>query len=151
MPLDLGIDRTAKRLAGHAQDQVVGADLCHPVAGVDRRARDVRRDDGALLSVKGVIAQERFRDSFVHAHPVEVATPRVLQGEKFGGEEDLESFFLTEDDKQDIASRADALIEELTVRCARFDAKGKQVGAPVPVVLRRYRGGRWFIYEGLPL
>ena len=49
------------------------------------------------------------------------------------------------------AARADDLVESVNVTVRRYDERGKQVGSPRDVILRRYKGGRWYVREGLGL
>lgn len=94
--------------------------------------------------------QQRFAKYYVHVDPFEVGKIIALKGERFDDGE-VADFFLTSQDKMEISSRADDLKEEVAVGIRTFDEHGKQVSLPKDVILRRYNGGRWYIYEGFPL
>lgn len=94
------------------------------------------------------ITQRRLRDLYVHVEPDSVVEELVLQGEKI---DDLESAFLTEADQALIAAEAKPLIEQVTVRILRYDARGKQVEPDNRMKLRRKAGGPWRIWGPWPL
>ncbi len=96
------------------------------------------------------VNQQQFALNYVHVEPIRVSAPIVLKGERLG-KEDLDTFFLDDDDKKKIQDRSDDLVEEIYVTYRRFDEKGKQVGTPPNIVLRRYKGGRWFVFGGFVL
>jgi len=93
-------------------------------------------------------SQERFAYLYVHVDPYETGKPYVLKGEKI---EDDESFFLTTEDQKEVLERASDLVEAVEVKIRHYDNKGKQVLMPNTIILRRYKGGRWYIYSGFPL
>ena len=95
-------------------------------------------------------SQVGFAKDYVHVEPLSEGKTIVIQGERFD-DEDLDSFFLDEEDKAEILDRADDLVEEVHVTVRRFDEKGKQVGTPRDVILRRREGGRWYIRKGIVL
>lgn len=93
----------------------------------------------------------RFHETYVHVDPYEVGTIEVVKGERLEGKDDLEGLFLDEQDRKELVERADDLIEHIGVWIRMFDDKGKQVGPPKEVILRRYKRGRWHVRDGFPL
>ena len=77
------------------------------------------------------------------------------QGSASGGFESVLANPLATDSQRQRAemglARADDLVELIHVTIRRFDERGKQVGSPRDVILRRYKGGRWYVREGLAL
>lgn len=92
----------------------------------------------------------RYDEIYVHIDPFEVGKITALKGEILDNDDD-ENFFLDDTDKAEIEERADDLEEQVMVKIRAFDEKGKQVGLPKDVELRRYQGGRWYIMSGFPL
>jgi len=103
-----------------------------------------------LLRFYWDISQKNLNKLFVHVDPFEVGEIAVIQGENIDEESD-DAFFLDEKDKEDILAHSDDLVEELHVATRRFNERGKQVGSPRDIILRRYKGGRWYIFNGLVL
>lgn len=96
------------------------------------------------------VNQQGFAEDYVHVEVVEQGEVQVLEGERFDPDSP-EAMFLDEDDRKAILARADELVEAIHVTIRRYDEKGKQVGSPRDVILRRYKGGRWYVREGLTL
>jgi hypothetical protein len=96
------------------------------------------------------VNQESFAENFVHVEAFKEGKPQVIEGEKFDSDSP-EAMFLDEEDRKAILARADDLVELIHVTIRRFDEKGKQVGSPRDLILRRYKGGRWYVREGLAL
>ncbi len=113
---------------------------CHSLGHLDvASANQFRRRQVVVKS---------FEKDFVHVEPYKEGKPQVIKGEKFDADSP-ESLFLDEDEKKAILARADDLVELVHVTLRRYDERGKQVGSPRDVILRRYKGGRWYIREGL--
>ena len=96
------------------------------------------------------INQKSFAEDFVHVEPYKEGKSQVIEGEKFDADSP-EALFLDDKERKAILARADDLVELIHVTIRRFDEKGKQVGSPRDVILRRYKGGRWYVHEGLAL
>lgn len=92
--------------------------------------------------------QERYRTLYVHVEPEPVKEVLVLRGEKVDNDE---SFFLSEEQLSEMKSRAEPLLEQALVPVRRYDERGRQVGSPSPIFLRREEGQGWRIYSGFPL
>lgn len=86
--------------------------------------------------------QERFAKFYVHI-VVEPATIRVIKG--FDADNELESFFLSEQDKANIASSSEPVVEQAQVTTRAYDERGRQYGSPKPFFLKRINKGRWYI------
>ena len=94
------------------------------------------------------INQKSFAEDFVHVEAYKEGKPQVIEGEKFDTDSP-EAMFLDDKERKAILARADDLVELVHVTIRRYDERGKQVGSPRDVILRRYKGGRWYIREGL--
>lgn len=91
--------------------------------------------------------QGRFHGEYVHATFGE-ATIRVIKG--FDEHNDLENYFLDEEEKEALRKAAGDLVEEAVVESRAIDANGKQLGTPHPHRLRRVNGGRWYVEDYAP-
>ncbi len=111
---------------------------------------DIQKTPRALERLRHLwrVNQTGFEKDFVHVEPYKEGKPQVISGEKFDADSP-ESLFLDEDERKAILARADDLVELVHVTLRRYDERGKQVGSPRDVILRRYKGGRWYIREGL--
>ena len=60
---------------------------------------------------------------------------------------DLESFFLTDEQKQTVAKISEELVEDAEVKSKAWDERGRQYGSPKPHFLKRTGGakGRWYV------
>ena len=90
--------------------------------------------------------QERLHGEYVHAEVVPEATKiSVIKGyDDAGG---LDSYFLTKEDQQQIASRYGDKVEYASVQTISYDKNGKQLGSPVRRNLIRTNGGRWYVRD----
>lgn len=86
--------------------------------------------------------QKRFAEWYVHIE-LDEAKIDVLKG--FDQSDDLESVFLTDDQKSKIKEISGALLEEALVTSRAYDERGKQYGSPKPHYLRRVDKKRWTI------
>jgi hypothetical protein len=88
--------------------------------------------------------QIRFRDLYVHA-TVEKVEKTVVKGYDAGN--DLESFFLTDEQKAQAKKISEPSVERATVTTKAWDERGRQYGSPKPHELIRRGGGRWYVYD----
>ena len=86
--------------------------------------------------------QHRFATFYVH---VDVGPPEVAVLKGFDESADLETFFLTEDDKAKIKKHAEPLVKVAELRTTAFDERGRQYGSPKPRFFSQTEGGRWYI------
>lgn len=107
----------------------------------ERQAGPRARD---LLMYHWDLHQFRFSKLFVHA-TVEPAVVTVRKGYDSGN--DLESFFLTDEQKQTVAKISEELVEDAEVKSKAWDERGRQYGSPKPHFLKRIGGakGRWYV------
>ena len=100
----------------------------------------------SLLLYHWDLHQERFHGEYVHANVVPDATKiTVVKG--YGDESGLDSFFLSAEDQQSIASRYGDKVEYASVQTVSFDRNGKQLGSPVRRNLIRTNNGRWYVRD----
>ena len=69
----------------------------------------------------------------------------VLRG--YDGNNELEEFFLTEEERAELRAYAGPTVEEARVWLRMFNDRGKQVGKPRPFTLRRYELERWYVED----
>lgn len=107
----------------------------------ERQAGPRARD---LLMYHWDLHQWRFGNLYVHA-TVEPAVVTVRKGYDSGNE--LESFFLTDEQKQTVAKISEELVEDAEVKSKAWDERGRQYGSPKPHFLKRIGGakGRWTV------
>ena len=100
----------------------------------------------SLLLYYWDLHQERFHGEYVHADVVPDATTiTVVKGyDDKGG---LDSYFLSKEDQESIASRYGDKVEYASVQTVAFDKNGKQLGSPVRRNLIRTNGGRWYVRD----
>lgn len=93
---------------------------------------------------------DRYRRFYVHVDPYEVASVEAIRGWRIeeGSDED---FFLDDEQKERLREHSEPLVEQAIVMIRTYDEHGKQSAFPKKVVLRRYEGGRWYVYSGYPL
>ena len=60
---------------------------------------------------------------------------------------ELDEFYLDEEAKAEIRAHAEPTLERATLWLKTFDERGRQVGLPHPLYMRRYGKERWFIEE----
>lgn len=100
----------------------------------------------SLLLYHWDLHQERFHGEYVHANVVPEETKiTVIKG--YSDESGLDSYFLSNEEQQEIASRYGEKIEYASVQTVAFDRDGKQLGSPVKRNLIRKNGGRWYVRE----
>ncbi len=88
--------------------------------------------------------QVRFRDFYVHT-TVEKVEKTMVKGYDAGN--DLESFFLTDEQKAQAKKISEPSVERATVTTKAWDERGRQYGSPKPHELIRRGGGRWYVYD----
>ncbi len=109
----------------------------------DRRQNPIQE---SLLLYYWDLHQERFHGEYVHANVVPDATKiTVVKG--YSDESGLDSYFLSNEERQKIASRYGDKIEYASVQTVAFDKNGKQLGSPVRRNLIRKNGGRWYVRD----
>ena len=86
--------------------------------------------------------QHRFATFYVLTKP-ELVKINVVEG--FGQEGEVEDFFLTEEEKEEIRKVSGDLVEHAEVRSKAYDENGRQYGSPKTFYLRRVNKGRWYI------
>ena len=100
----------------------------------------------SLLLYYWDLHQERFHGEYVHAEVVPDATKiTVVKG--YSDESGLESYFLSKEEQQNIASKYGEKVEYASVQTVSFDKSGKQLGSPVRRNLIRTNGGRWYVRD----
>lgn len=88
--------------------------------------------------------QIRFATLYVHA-TVDRVTSYVSKG--YDPNNNLENFFLTEDQKTQVKKISEPTVERATVWTKAWDERGRQYGSPKPHALIRRDGGRWYIRD----
>lgn len=90
--------------------------------------------------------QERLHGEYVHATVVPDATQiSVVSG--YDDKNDLDSYFMSAEDQQKIASHYGDKVEYASVQTIAYDKNGKQLGSPNRRNLIRTNGGRWYIRD----
>ena len=90
--------------------------------------------------------QERFHGEYVHAEVTPDATQiSVIKGYDDGN--DLNSYFLSKEDREKIASKYGDKVEYASVQTIAYDKNGKQLGSPNRRNLIRTNGGRWYVRD----
>ncbi len=104
-----------------------------------------RKDIGAgMLMFHWDAHQRRFHQDYVHG-TFGKAKLSVIKG--FDEKNDMENFFLEEQDKEQLRKIGGTKVEQAIVESRGWDANGRQVGQPNPHRLRRVGGGRWYVYD----
>ena len=99
-----------------------------------------------LLRYHWDLHQERLHGEYVHALVVPDATEiTVVKG--YNDKGGLDSYFLSPDEQQKIASRYSETVEHASVQTYAYDRDGKQLGSPNRRTLIRTNHGRWYILE----
>lgn len=88
--------------------------------------------------------QVRFHDFYVHV-TIDKVEKTVVKG--YDGGNDLESFFLTDDQKAQVQKISEPSVERATVTTKAWDERGRQYGSPKPHELVRRGGGRWYVFD----
>ena len=100
----------------------------------------------SLLLYYWDLHQERFHGEYVHANVVPEKTKiTVIKG--YSDESGMDAYFLSDDEREKIASRYGEKIEYASVETVSFDKDGKQLGSPVRRNLIRKNGGRWYVRD----
>jgi hypothetical protein len=107
----------------------------------ERQAGPRARD---LLTYHWDLHQFRFSRLYVHV-TVGPAVVTVRKGYDTGN--DLESFFLTDEQKKTVERISEELVEDAELRTKAWDERGRQYGSPKPRFLKRTGGakGRWYV------
>lgn len=88
--------------------------------------------------------QVRFRDFYVHV-TIDKVEKTVVKGYDAGN--DLESFFLTDEQKAQAKKISEPSVERATVTTKAWDERGRQYGSPKPHEMIRRGGGRWYVFD----
>lgn len=100
----------------------------------------------SLLLYHWDLHQERLHGEYVHAEVVPDATKiTVVKG--YDDKSGLDSYFLTQEDQQQIAAKYGDKVEYASVQTIAYDKNGKQLGSPVRRNLIRTNGGRWYVRD----
>ena len=91
--------------------------------------------------------QERFHKEYVHAT---FGKPVISVQKGFDESNDLENYFLDDDEKKTLTKISGKKIDVATVESKAYDANGKQLGSPHPHKLIRRGGGRWYVMDYAP-
>ena len=109
----------------------------------ERQETDIQK---SLLLYHWDLHQERFHGEYVYAKANPEKTKiTVVSG--YDDKNDLNSYFLTAEDQQKIASHYGDKVEYASVETIAFDKNGKQLGSPNRRNLIRTNGGRWYIRD----
>ncbi len=100
----------------------------------------------SLLLYHWDLHQERLHGEYVHAEVVPDATKiTVIKG--YDDSNGFDAYFLTQEDRDNIAKRYGDKVEYASVQTISFDKNGKQLGSPVRRNLIRTNGGRWYVRD----
>ncbi len=88
--------------------------------------------------------QIRFATLYIHA-TVDKVTTYVSKG--YDPNNNLESFFLTDAQKNQVKKISEPRVERAVVWTKAWDERGRQYGSPKPHALIRRDGGRWYIRD----
>lgn len=109
----------------------------------ERQETDIQK---SLLLYHWDLHQERFHGEYVYAKADPEKTKiTVVSG--YDDKNDLNSYFLSPEDQQKIASHYGDKVEYASVETIAFDRNGKQLGSPNRRNLIRTNGGRWYIRD----
>lgn len=100
----------------------------------------------SLLLYHWDLHQERFHGEYIHA-AVQPEATKITVVKGYSDNTGLESFFLSNEEQQNIASRYGEKVEYASVQTVAFDKAGKQLGSPVRRNLIRTNGGRWYVRD----
>ncbi|MBO7452352.1 MAG: hypothetical protein J6U54_18640 [Clostridiales bacterium] len=90
--------------------------------------------------------QERFHGEYVYAE-VKPEETKITVVKGYDDTNDLNSYFLSKEEQQKIASRYGDKVEYASVQTIAYDKNGKQLGSPNRRNLIRTNGGRWYIFD----
>ncbi|MBO7402169.1 MAG: hypothetical protein J6U10_04175 [Lachnospiraceae bacterium] len=106
----------------------------------DRRENPIQQ---SLVAYHWDLHQERFHGEYIHAFVnADKTVIKVLQGYD---DNNIDSFFLDEEEQAKIKEAYGEKEEEAVVQTYAIDKNGKQLGSPVNHTLRRVGNGRWYI------
>jgi hypothetical protein len=88
--------------------------------------------------------QERFHGEYVHAS---FSKPKITVQQGFDRENELQNFFLDDDDRKTLEKIGGERVEVAVVESIAYDRNGKQLGTPHPHRLRRKGDGRWYVLD----
>ena len=109
----------------------------------ERQETDIQK---SLLLYHWDLHQERFHGEYVYAKAdPEMTKITVVSG--YDDKNNLNSYFLSAEDQQKIASHYGDKVEYASVETIAFDKNGKQLGSPNRRNLIRTNGGRWYIRD----
>lgn len=98
-----------------------------------------------LINYYWDLHQERFHNEYIHANIL--AEKTVIKVTKGFDDNDLDNFFLDEEEIGKLKKASGEKEEEATVETAAIDKNGKQLGTPVKHTLKRAEGGRWYVFN----
>ena len=110
----------------------------------ERQKNDIGKD---LLRYHWDLHQERFHREYIHAT---FGKAKITVQKGFDESNDLENFFLDDDQKDTLKKISGEKIEEAEVESKAYDPNGKQLGTPHPHKLIRRGGGRWYVEDYAP-
>lgn len=114
---------------------------------IDPSLRGGKYGDDEVSRYHWDLHQERFHGEYVHAT---FGKAKITVQRGFDSENDLENFFLDDDQKATLERIGGERVEEAVVESRAFDANGKQVGSPHEHRLIRRGGGRWYVLDYAP-
>ncbi len=88
--------------------------------------------------------QHRFAKFYVH---VTIASEKINVLKGFDSKNDLDDFFLSDQQKKTVKRISGQLLEQAWVTTKAWDERGRQYGSPKPHQLRRKDRKRWYIYD----
>ena len=142
VPADVSPDRLMEifMTAIKEKNYALYADCIDP----QRRKGDIALDQ---LRYHWDLHQERFHGEYVHAT---FGEPKITVRQGFDDSNELENFFLDDDQRETLKRISAEKVEEAVVESRAFDARGKQLGTPHPHRLIRRGGGRWYVEDYEP-
>ena len=114
-------------------------DCIHP----DMKSSDFAKEN---LRYHWDLHQERFHGEYVYA-AVDPEKTEIAVVKGYDDTNDLNSYFMSKEDKEKIASHYGDKVEYAYVTTIAYDIHGKQLGSPNKRTLQRTNGGRWYIRE----
>ncbi len=105
----------------------------------DRRKTDIGT---SLLRYHWDLHQNRFQDEYVY---VEFDEPKITVIKGFDDNNDLDTYFLNENQRDQLTKMGGEKEELAIVYSRAYDKNGKQIGSKNPHELRRKGNGRWYV------
>lgn len=90
--------------------------------------------------------QERFHGEYVYAK-VNPEKTEIVVVKGYDDTNDLNSYFMTKEQQEKIASHYGDKVEYAYVTTVAYDIHGKQLGSPNKRTLQRTNNGRWYVRE----